>query len=108
MNILFVCTANKFRSKTAETLFRSHSPHHEYKSCGTSEYMVKKHGGTFVSTKLLIWADKIVCMDKDHKWFIENWNPRYKHKITCLNIPDIYKYMDEDLIHELKSKVDFA
>ncbi len=34
MNVLFVCSRNKWRSRTAETLFRDH-PQHHVRSAGT-------------------------------------------------------------------------
>jgi predicted protein tyrosine phosphatase len=61
MNILFVCSRNKWRSRTAEEIYKT-SQVHNVKSAGTEPSARIK-----VSAKLLAWADIIFVMEKRHK-----------------------------------------
>jgi protein-tyrosine phosphatase len=101
LNILFVCSRNKWRSRTAETLFRNNGLH-QISSAGTEASARRK-----VNQKLLDWADLIFVMEKKHQrriqdnFLIESAND----KIVVLGIPDAYKYMDEELIDILKEAI---
>ena len=46
MKILFVCSANKQRSKTAEDYFASKYGNHEFLSAGTNLKLFRKEGAT--------------------------------------------------------------
>ncbi|MFW6014437.1 MAG: phosphotyrosine protein phosphatase, partial [Candidatus Nanoarchaeia archaeon] len=60
--ILFICTANLNRSKTAEGLFRDKYP---VKSAGT--LCIKDDGYTTpVGLELLEWADLVIVFESDH------------------------------------------
>ena len=100
--LLFVCTANRFRSKTAEDIFKQDS-RFEVKSAGT-DISAK----TRINKALLEWADYIFVMEKIHKSIIHNQYPNvYNNKrIVCLSIQDIYDYMDPELKNILKTKID--
>jgi predicted protein tyrosine phosphatase len=98
-NILFICSKNKWRSLTAETIFKNH-PHCNVKSAGTEEGARVK-----VNAKLIQWADHILVMERKHK---EKMQLKFPEEITekeiiVLDIPDEYKYMDKELIEELES-----
>ncbi len=97
--ILFVCSRNKWRSKTAETIFRN-SKESTVKSAGTSKSAEKK-----LSKKMIDWADEIYVMERKHKDIIEKKYGKIEDKLSILNIPDDYQYMDEELISELKAIV---
>ncbi|WP_029281128.1 low molecular weight protein tyrosine phosphatase family protein [Pedobacter sp. R20-19] len=101
MNILFVCSRNKWRSLTAETIFKNHSDH-QIKSAGTEPSARIK-----INAKMIIWADLIFVMEKKHRQRISDRFPVEvnKKEIVTLGIPDDYQYMDEDLIEELTTKV---
>lgn len=101
MNILFICSRNKWRSLTAETIYQNH-PHHQVRSAGTSATARIK-----VNAKLIIWADLIFAMEKRHKQILtENFKEEITHKeLIVLDIPDDYQYMDEELILEIETKV---
>ena len=106
MNILFVCTANRDRSKTAEHHFKISKPQHEYKSCGISSSYCKTWGGTYIDRGLLDWADRIFCMDTNHQSFIrQKYGKDYDAKMINLKIEDIYNYMSEKLINILETKI---
>jgi len=101
MNILFVCSRNKWRSATAETMYKNH-PEHQVKSAGTEPSARIK-----INAKLIVWADLIFVMEKKHRQRITE---RFPHEVCekemiTLDIQDDYQYMDEALIEEIDSKV---
>ena len=98
--ILFICTVNKLRSRTAETLLRENMSY-EVKSAGTDPK------ATILLTKeLLDWADRIFVMEKYHRNRIRRKFPEiYKTKqIECFYIPDDYEYMEPGLIEIFRNK----
>lgn len=101
MNVLFVCSKNTWRSRTAETLFKD-SATHTIKSAGTDEGAIIK-----LTEKHLIWADIIFVMESKHRQIIKQKFQAnlYTDKIIVLDIPDDYQYMDEELILSLKTAV---
>ncbi len=102
MHILFICSKNRWRSLTAETIFKN-TPNHEIKSAGTDEGARIK-----INEKHLMWADKIFVMEKKHKQIISQKFPEIVTQcdITILDIPDEYQYMDEELIMILKAAME--
>ncbi|MDN3414502.1 hypothetical protein [Pseudoalteromonas sp. APC 3250] len=99
MNILFLCTANVQRSKTAEELFQVLYPENTYKSAGLSAKYVTKAGSTLCTEGLLKWADKIYVFEQAHIERIEQYTKsRYVHKVTNLDIPDEYCYFQKELV----------
>jgi len=103
MNILFVCSRNKWRSATAETIYQNH-PIHQVKSAGTATSARIK-----INAKMISWADLIFVMEKRHKQILnENFSVELEEKeMIVLDIPDDYQYMEEDLITEIETKVAF-
>lgn len=101
MNVLFVCSRNKWRSRTAETIFKN-SQRHEVRSAGT-----ENDARIRVSEKLIHWADLIFVMEKRHKQRLqEKFNEAVTgKKIVILDIEDNYRYMDDELILTLKTSV---
>ncbi|MFM9950034.1 MAG: low molecular weight protein tyrosine phosphatase family protein [Saprospiraceae bacterium] len=101
MNILFICSRNIWRSRTAETIFKNNQQH-LVKSAGTeNEARIK------VTEKLVRWADLIFVMEKKHKERLsEKFGSLADDKdIIILDIQDDYKYMDPELIEMLKDSV---
>jgi predicted protein tyrosine phosphatase len=101
MNILFVCSKNYWRSRTAETIFKNNQ-NHNIKSAGTeNEARIK------VTEKLIKWADLIFVMEKKHrKRLQEKFSSLTDDKeIVILEIQDDYKYMDAELIEMLETSV---
>lgn len=101
MNILFVCSKNKWRSRTAETIFKDTIPHN-VKSAGTDDDARIK-----LNVKHLQWADLIFVMENKHRQIIKQkfHNIYQSEKTIVLHIPDEYQYMDEELISSLKYAV---
>jgi predicted protein tyrosine phosphatase len=104
MNILFLCTANLHRSRTAEDYFRSVNNKHVFQSAGLSEKYCKQYKTRLCNVELLEWADKIYAMEPMHVERIsQHTEERYLAKIEVLDIDDIYQYMQTELLEKLKS-----
>lgn len=101
MNVLFVCSRNKWRSRTAEDLFKD-SNFHNVRSAGTAPVARIK-----VSEKLVSWAEVIFVMEKRHREQLKSRFPLVlnEKEIIVLNIPDEYGYMDDELVELLKASV---
>ncbi|OAV43411.1 low molecular weight protein tyrosine phosphatase family protein [Lewinella sp. 4G2] len=98
MNLLFLCSRNQWRSRTAETIFKNNGLH-QVKSAGTSAAARVR-----VNASLLRWADRILVMEDRHREIIEERFPdavRGK-EVEVLDIPDDYRYMNEELVAELR------
>jgi predicted protein tyrosine phosphatase len=98
MNILFICSRNEWRSRTAESIF-SESDEHVVRSAGTASSARVK-----VSEPMLLWADMVFCMEDKHKEILKK---RFQTatrdlRIIVLHIEDEYKYMQPELIEELE------
>ena len=101
MHLLFLCSQNKRRSLTAEKLFDGDSQL-QARSAGTENNARVK-----VTPGLIGWADIIFCMEKKH---VRRIRERYSDiladkTVVCMNIPDDYNYMDDDLCELLNAIV---
>ena len=104
-NILFVCSANKDRSKTAEDYFSVQFPNLQFDSAGTNKKICNKLGTNYINEEQLNVADTVFVMENKHLKAIKDiFGNKYFNKITVLNIQDIYKYGSKELIEILKSK----
>ncbi len=100
-NILVVCSHNKWRSPTAETIYRS-DPRVTVKSAGLS-----KNSPHFLTQKDLAWADLLLYMENDHLDRIKAIYPQVKlPRSINLDIPDTYEYMDPELVQILTDKIE--
>jgi len=90
MRVLFICNQNQNRSKTAEEIFRES---YETKSAGL--YNEKP-----VSEKQIQWADLVVVMDDNQRLELSKRFPKQylQKRILSLDIPDIYRYQQPELI----------
>ncbi|MBN8688224.1 MAG: hypothetical protein J0M10_14455 [Chitinophagales bacterium] len=102
LKILFVCTINRMRSITAETIF-SDDERFETRSAGTD-----KSASICLDETLLDWADTVLVMEKHHRATIRTRFPRHYEakRIVCLYIPDDYEFMQPELISILKHRVE--
>ncbi|MBT9546486.1 MAG: protein tyrosine phosphatase [Candidatus Sericytochromatia bacterium] len=102
MNLLFVCSKNKWRSPTAEKIYQNR-PFVQVKSAGTSKQAKRK-----LSNSDIQWADIIFVMESKHKERIlsEFRNLIRNKTIYILKIPDKFGYMDQTLIEKIKAAVD--
>jgi len=101
--LLFICSANKIRSPSAESLFRG-SQAHEARSAGTSEFARIK-----VTAGLIGWADIVFLMEKRHRDLLKR---RFPHELTAkpkplivLDIPDEYTFMEPALLDILRVRL---
>lgn len=107
MNILFLCTANIHRSRSAEDYFKSLESEHVFQSAGLSRKYCAKYGSRLCTVELLEWAEKIYVMEPQHvKRITENVGERYLPKIKILYIDDIFQYMQPELLTELKTHIE--
>ena len=102
MNVLFVCTRNRWRSLTAEHIFKN-KPGLVARSAGTASSARRK-----ITKQDIMWADKIFVMEKKHEEILQHTFPTEikKKEVICLHIPDEYQYMDSELIENLTTTVE--
>ncbi len=109
MNILFLCTANQQRSKTAEELFCAADKRNQYKSAGLSAKYVAKAGSTLCTPELLDWADKIYVFEAAHIERIQEYTgDKFLAKITNLQIEDKYQYFQKEFVLLLLERCDLT
>jgi predicted protein tyrosine phosphatase len=99
-NVLFLCSANRLRSPTAEHVFADW-PNVETDSAGLDD-----SASVVLSSEQLRWADLIFVMENRHR---SRLSKKYKkhlngQKVITLGIPDDYEYMHPDLIQLLEAK----
>ncbi|MFC5471054.1 low molecular weight protein tyrosine phosphatase family protein, partial [Cohnella suwonensis] len=99
--LLFICSRNKWRSLTAEKIFDGYNGY-EVRSAGTEEGARIK-----VTEGHIGWADLIFVMEKKHTRRLKDKfsSNLLQKQLICLDIPDDYKFMDEELIEILKTRV---
>lgn len=104
-NILFICSANKDRSKTAEDYFAIKYPELEFDSAGTNKKICNQLGTNYIAQEQLEMANCVYVMEEKHLQAInELFGSVYNHKITVLNIADVYEYGTKALVDVLKEK----
>lgn len=109
MNILFVCSANKDRSRTAEDYFAIKYPEIAFDSAGTNKKYCQQLGTSYICKEQAECADHIYVMEKKHLQTINKlFGSLYNHKITVLNITDVYRYGTKALVNVLKAKTNFG
>ncbi|RAP75567.1 low molecular weight protein tyrosine phosphatase family protein [Paenibacillus montanisoli] len=101
MKLLFVCSRNKWRGLTAEKVFE-HASGYQVRSAGTEDAARVK-----VTSGHIGWADVVFAMEKKH---VRRLNEKFRgelagKRLICLDIPDDYQFMDEELIDILKGRV---
>jgi predicted protein tyrosine phosphatase len=58
-----------------------------------------------VSADLLEWADRVFVMEPSQRRYLNAHFASVLKKIVCLNISDIYSYMQPELVVALRAKV---
>lgn len=100
--ILFVCGKNKWRSPTAERIYKD-DERIEVRSAGMSGK--SKHT---ISNNDIEWADLILVMESGYKSRILGlFRDLSLPKIENLDIPDEYEYMNEELIELIENRVEY-
>lgn len=98
MKVLFICSRNRQRSLTAETVLDGLAGH-QVRSAGT-----EPGARVRVTAGLIGWADVIFAMEKRH---LQRLEQKFRtelsvKRVVCLHIADEFTYMDEDLIDRLR------
>ena len=101
MKVLFVCTANKLRSPTAEAVFAAH-PGLEVRSASLDAEAPRP-----LTAELVAWADRLLVMEQRHREIIRK---RFRQalgsrQVIVLGIPDEYEFMQEELVALLRERV---
>ncbi len=100
IRILVLCSRNKRRSRTAETLFRN-DPRMEIRSAGLSPDSTRR-----VTETDLRWADRILVMEDKHaRRLREEWQHLQLNRLEVLHIEDEYAYMDDELVSLLNDLI---
>jgi len=101
ISVLFVCSRNKWRSRTAEELCRD-LPGYLVKSAGT-----EPGARVRVTEKLLGWSQLIFVMETKHRDYLRAKFPEalIGRRLVCLRIPDDFTFNDPDLIDRLKAEL---
>ena len=99
VHLLFICSRNKWRSRTAEEMYRGF-PGYLAKSAGTEPGARQR-----VTEGLLGWADLIFVMEARHRDYLRDKFPEALtgKRVSCLRIPDDFTYNDPELIDLLKA-----
>lgn len=102
MKLLFLCSQNRRRSLTAEKIFN------KYHNCMARSAGTESNARIKVTVGMIGWADIIFCMEKKH---VRRIKEKYADelrgkKVVCLNIPDDFEYMDDELQEIFKSYVE--
>jgi predicted protein tyrosine phosphatase len=97
---LFICSANRLRSPTAEQVFST------WEGVETDSAGLSNGASQELSTEQIEWATLIFVMEKAHrnklsKKFKQHLNGK---RVICLDIPDEYEFMQPELIRLLETK----
>ena len=100
-NVLFICSQNRLRSPTAESVFAA------WPGIETASAGLNNEAENPVTPELIAWSDLIFVMEKAHRSKLsQKFKACLKDKrVVCLDIPDEYDYMDPVLVQLLQSKV---
>lgn len=101
LNVLFVCSQNRWRSPTAEEVFA------EYPGVACASAGLNHDAENPLTPELLDWAELVFVMEREHK---KRLSARFQahlgdKRVICLDIPDKHRFMDPALVDLLKRKV---
>jgi len=100
--ILFVCTANVDRSRTAEDMYREDA-RYEVRSAGVAPF------ATVVLTRdLLLWADRVFVMSERedrHRTLLRLRFPEVERPVVDLDVEDRWRRGDPELVRHLLKKL---
>ena len=98
MNVMFICNQNQHRSRTAEDTFR--------------DRFNTRSAGLFNQEPLteeeLSWADVVYVMEEYQRGEIAKRFPKLymQKRIVSLDIPDIFRYKQPELVNLLKKRIE--
>ena len=102
LNVLFVCSMNKWRSPTAERVYKNH-PLLNVRSVGTSSKARRT-----ITVADVRWSDLIIFMEKKHRELAEaKYRSETAHReMHVLGLEDRFKFMDPELIAKVHELID--
>ena len=99
--VLTVCSAGLLRSPTAARVLAEKYDYNT-RACG----VVDDYALIVLDAVLISWADEIVFMDKGHYnmsiVYFEDYKDTIDKKATILSIPDVYEYMEPELVSAIE------
>ena len=101
-NVLFVCSRNQWRSRTAEAIYRR-DQRLRVRSAGTaSSARIRLSAGA------VAWADLVFVMEARHRdILVERFGAHLgEAEVIVLEIPDEYRYQDPELVELLRDGVE--
>lgn len=101
VNALFICSQNKLRSPTAETVFA------KWPGVETDSAGLNNDAETPLTQEQIAWADIIFVMEKTHRTKLSKRFRKYLNgkRVVCLDIPDDYDFMQPELVKLLEARV---
>lgn len=98
--VLFVCSANRLRSPTAEHVF-ARWPGIEADSAG-----LNNDADQPLSPEQIEWADVIFVMERDHLTRLRRNFTKHAagKRVICLNIADDFAYLQPELVRLLEDR----
>ncbi len=96
--ILFVCTANVDRSRTAEDLYRD-DDRYEVRSAGVARFATRP-----VDRELLLWADRVfvMCEREDrHQTLLRMRFPDVQRPVVDLDVEDRWRRGHPELVRRI-------
>jgi predicted protein tyrosine phosphatase len=99
MKLLFICSRNRLRSPTAESIFAAHDGL-ETRSAG-----IAKDAEYRVGADDLEWADLVLVMERHHAKRLRQLFPKNQTRVVVLGIPDEYELMQPELVALLEEKL---
>jgi predicted protein tyrosine phosphatase len=100
--ILFICTANIDRSRTAEDMYRDDA-RYEVRSAGVAPF-----ANVVLTRDLLLWADRVFVMNEredQHRTLIRIRFPDVDRPIVDLDVEDRWHRGDPELIARLARRL---
>ncbi|NEU11915.1 protein tyrosine phosphatase [Methylobacterium sp. BTF04] len=100
-NVLFVCGRNRLRSPTAEQIFSKRA------DLAVASAGIDHDADEVLSTEHLAWAEIVFVMERKHRAKLQRRHRAALNQVRliCLDIPDVYDFMEPDLIRLLEAKV---
>jgi predicted protein tyrosine phosphatase len=102
LRLLFVCTANVDRSRTAEDLYAG-DLRYEVRSAGVAPFATVP-----LTRELLLWADRVFVMSERedrHETLIKMRFPEIDRPVTDLDIEDRWPRGHPDLVRQVLKKL---
>lgn len=101
LNVLFVCGKNQWRSPTGEAIYKN-DQRFCVRSAGLSKVARRR-----LTMSDLEWADLVLVMEREQKLrIVQHYSCTAMPEIVSLDIPDIYPFMNEELVELLKLGVE--